>query len=512
MRAILVLAALLAAAAVAPAAGGGTSLVRPAWLAPVELTPRTDYSIFDQNVAVDGHGNALAVWSEDGQGVFASYRQAGGSWQAATKFDACGVEPQAAFDGGGNATVVWLQCTATFTRVVVAVRHADGSWTAPDVLSTPGRAVSDAHLEVAGSGAAVISWLEYAADAVVQASVREPGATAWTPAAQVSSVGASAEDSSPAVDESGDVAVGFTREDAAGAIVWAAFKPGGGAWQRAVNLSPPGETAFDISIAMRADGSAVALWTQSGEGHLAMRSAATGTWAEQPSPLTSYAVKALIADSAGDVVAAWQADNVMVSELPAGSDAWQAPLAIPSTQPGLQTFTIGFDSGRGLVAVWGTGVDYDSGALAASRLPAGASSWTQPATLSVVQGLLWTGHTAIDPDGDAVAIYETPNGASVATAILDAAAPRAVSATVPRAGLAGRRLVFSAAARDMSAVTLRWRFGDGKTATGSSVKHAYRKAGRYVVTVVATDAAEMQPPSRVPPCASRRRVRNPRLV
>ena len=255
-----------------------------------------------------------------------------------------------------------------------------------------------------------------------------------------------------------------------------------------MNLSPAGETAFGILVAMRPNGSAVALWTQSGQGRLATRSPATETWVEQPAPLASYAVQDLIADAAGDVAAAWQSDEVMVAELPAGSDTWQAPLAIPWTPPGLQTFTLGFDAEHGLVAVWGTGVSYDSGSLAASRLPAGATSWTQPAS-TAVQGLLWTGHTAIDPDGDAVAVYETPNGASVATAILDSAASRAVSATVPRSGRAGRRLAFVAAAADMSAVTLRWRFGDGKTATGASVKHAYRRAGRYVVTVVATDAA-----------------------
>jgi hypothetical protein len=341
---------------------------------------------------------------------------------------------------------------------------------------------------VAHSGAAVISWFEYASDAVVQASVREPGTADWTLAAQVSSVGASVEDSSAAVDESGDVVVGFTRDDPAGAIVWTAFKPAGGAWQRAVNLSPAGETAFDIRVAIRPDGSAVALWTQSGEGRFAVRSAATGAWSEQPALNPSYAVQALVADAAGDVVAAWQADNVMVSVLPADSDTWQAPLAIPSTGPGLQTFTIGFDSSHGLVAVWGIGATYDSGSVAASRLPAGATSWTQPTT-STVQGLLWTGHTVIDPDGDAMVIYETANGASVATVILDAAAPRAVSASIPRTGRAARRLAFSAAATDMSAVALRWRFGDGKTASGATVKHAYRKAGRYVVTVVATDAA-----------------------
>ncbi len=352
MRATFVLAALLAAAAVAPAAGGGTSLVRPAWLAPVELTPRSDYSIFDENVAVDRHDDALAVWSVgNGVGIRASYRPAGGAWQAATQVDACGVEPQAAFDAAGDATVVWLECTPKFTQVVAAERRVDGTWTSPVVLSTPGREVAYPHLVVAGSGAAVVSWVENDGTVwVAQAAAREPASTDSEPSAQVSSVGASSEDSSAAVDESGDVVVGFTRDDGGGSIVWAAFKPAGGAWQRAVNLSPAGETSFDIRVAMRPGGSAVALWTQSGQGRLAVRSTADGTWSQQQSPFPSYAVQALTTDVAGDVAAAWQSDSVMVSELPAGSATWQPPSAIPSTAPGLQTFALGYDSAGGLVA------------------------------------------------------------------------------------------------------------------------------------------------------------------
>ncbi len=84
--------------------------------------------------------------------------------------------------------------------------------------------------------------------------------------------------------------------------------------------------------------------------------------------------------------------------------------------------------------------------------------------------------------------YETPNSASVATVILDSAAPRTLSVSIPRAGRVARRLAFAATPDDISAVTFRWRFGDGKTAAGASVGHAYRKAGRYLVTLVATDA------------------------
>jgi len=234
----------------------------------------------------------------------------------------------------GNATVVWLQCTTAVSQMTTAVRRVDGSWSSPVTLSTPGRSIWYPHLAVAASGAAVASWIESDGHvAVVQASVRTPESNDWSRAAQVSSVGADAEDSSPAIDDTGDAVVGFTRDDPAGEIVWAAYKPSAGDWQRAVNLSTAGDYAVDIQVAMRTGGAAVALWNENGEGRLGVWSPSTGAWAQQ-GPFPLYGVKSLVADSSGDVVAAaWQSGQVMVSELPAGSGTWTTPVAIPSSQP-----------------------------------------------------------------------------------------------------------------------------------------------------------------------------------
>jgi PKD domain-containing protein len=488
MRAKLVVAAIGLAAAAGTATAGPKTAVTPVWLAPVELTPRSDYSILDQQVAVDPRANLLAVWSAS-SGVLARYRPAGGAWQAPVQLAACGVGAAVAFDAAGNATVVWLQCTSPVSQMTTAVRRVDGSWSLPVVLSTPGRSISYPHLAVAGSGAAVASWLESDGQvSVVQASVRAPVSNEWSPAAQVSSVGADAEDSSVAVDDTGDVVVGFTRGDPSGTLVWAASKTLVGDWQRAVDLSQPGASAYGIQVAIRPGGTAVAFWDEGGEGRLAVRPAATGTWSrEAPFPL--YSVQSLVADGSGDVVAAWQLDQVMVSELPAGSDAWQQPVAVPSTQPGMQGFTIGFDGRRGLVATWIRADTYDTGALVATRLPAGAAGWESPVMLGNLTGFFSNAHGTIDVDGDAIAAFETQNGASVATAILDAAAPRLRSLGIRHTGRVGQKLPFAAEPADISPVTYRWRFGDGRSALGASVTHAYGKPGRYRMTLVATDAA-----------------------
>jgi hypothetical protein len=408
MRARFAVAAVVLVAAAGAATAGAKTSVAPAWLAPVELTPRSDYSILDQQVAVDPRANVLAVWSGE-SGVQARYRPAGGAWQEPVQLAACGVGATAAFDAAGNATVVGLQCTSPVSQMTTAVRRVDGSWSPPVVLSTPDRSISYPHLPVAGSGAAVASWLEGDGQvSVVQASVRAPVSNDWSPAEQVSSVGADAEDSSVAVDDTGDAVVGFTRDDPSGALAWAAFKPLVGDWQRAVDLSQPGDSAYGIQVAMRPVGTAVAFWDEGGEGRLAQRPAATGTWSQQ-------------------------------ARFPLYSATWQQPVAIPSSQPAVLVFTIGFDGQRGLVAVWCREDTYEHGAFVATHRAADATDWDSPASLSNVTGFLWNVHSAIDVDGDGVTAFETQNGASVATAVLDAAAPKLRSFSFHQTGRVGQK-------------------------------------------------------------------------
>ena len=68
---------------------------------------------------------------------------------------------------------------------------------------------------------------------------------------------------------------------------------------------------------------------------------------------------------------------------------------------------------------------------------------------------------------------------------LDVAGPTLTNVSVPGAGTAGSGLGFSVAAFDTwSAVSqFSWNFGDGGSATGSSVGHTYGAPRTYTVTV-----------------------------
>ena len=100
----------------------------------------------------------------------------------------------------------------------------------------------------------------------------------------------------------------------------------------------------------------------------------------------------------------------------------------------------------------------------------------------------------LDSEGNGIAFY----GRSVApccpevkvnSAGLDSAGPSFSALSTPGSRQTGQALAFSATTFDQwSTVTVGWTFGDGGTASGKSVSHAFGGAGTFNVTAKATDA------------------------
>ena len=120
-------------------------------------------------VAVDGSGNAAAVWSERDaenrrvKGVFASLRPAGGAFgpsQALSRPGRTAGAARVAFDGAGNAIAVWRRRSdgANRFQVQAAVRPATGGFGAPQTLSEDGRNAFAPQLAVDPAGNATIVW------------------------------------------------------------------------------------------------------------------------------------------------------------------------------------------------------------------------------------------------------------------------------------------------------------------------------------------------------------------
>lgn len=128
---------------------------------------------------------------------------------------------------------------------------------------------------------------------------------------------------------------------------------------------------------------------------------------------------------------------------------------------------------------------------------------------------------AVDAAGDAAVAWEQDAGMGEVVphlARLDASPPVAGSiAVVGRALTAFVPLTFSLSPHDtVSTPTVRWTFGDGGRATGTTVSHLYRVGGPHTVTATVTDGAGYTAAvSRVVALAGGRRPRfvgHPRLT
>jgi hypothetical protein len=146
---------------------------RPAgksWTKPVTIsnTSRTSY---DPDVALDARGSAVAVWqvriSTDDLPrleVHTASRPSGGAWGTSSRLDPDGLEPKIAMDGQGNATAVWYNVSPEYPYGLSgADKPAGKSWTTPREISS-GHLSEEVDLAVGTSGTAAAVVRAYNAD------------------------------------------------------------------------------------------------------------------------------------------------------------------------------------------------------------------------------------------------------------------------------------------------------------------------------------------------------------
>jgi len=125
------------------------------------------WSQYEPTGASDSDGNLYAVWMDDREGetfIRFAYRPAGGAWQPSVRLDPTGDErqsgPQIAVDGGGNAYAVWVDERDARRQVRFAYRPAGGDWGASQVISPTTHFQTSPRLAVNRRGEAVVAWLQ----------------------------------------------------------------------------------------------------------------------------------------------------------------------------------------------------------------------------------------------------------------------------------------------------------------------------------------------------------------
>jgi hypothetical protein len=423
-----------------PSAGGGV------WQVPVNLSAGGQEADSPQ-VALDPQGNAVAVWRRSNGPnyiVQGAVRPAGGGvWRAPVDLSAAGGdagEPQVAVDPQGNAVAVWDRFNGANYIVQGAVRPAgSGVWQAPVNLSAAGRTAGEPQVAVDPQGNAVAVWdRSDGANTIVQGAVRPAGSGVWQAPVDLSAAGRTAGEPQVAVDPQGNAVAVWDRSDGTNTIVQGAVRPAGsGVWQAPVDLSAaggPGESASNPQVAVDPQGNAVAVWDRSnGAKYIvqgAVRPAGGGVW-QAPVNLSADGEhldrKPQVAvDPQGNAVAVWDrfngADHIVQGAVrPAGGGVWQAPVNLSAASRDVfepqvvvrdaSEPQVAIDPQGNAVAVWHR-FNLTNTMVQGAVRPAGSGVWQAPVNLSAAGRTAVEPQVALDPHGNAVAVWDRTNGAN----------------------------------------------------------------------------------------------------
>jgi hypothetical protein len=479
------------------------------WLAPTSLSAAGENAATAQ-VAVDSHGDSVAVWDEGPDGsmnhlVQADVRPADGSWQSTpTNLATCfffATTPQVAVDPKGDA-IAAFECAAqpSGDRVIdVSTRPAGGSWSQPVTISKTAEInVEDPHVALDAAGDAIVTWLGFGSTTLFVEAAERPAGGTWSQPVDVSNTNENASAAPIAMDPDGGATAVWTSENGVGVVTEASERPKGAtAWSPPVELSSADAGASNAHVVLTPQGASIAVW-QHGSGTGATIQAAVrpagGQW-HAPVDISAPRSESpqLAIDSQGNATAVWDRSNgtntvVQASQLPAGATAWQAPQNLSAAGQNATVPQVAAAAAGSLVAAWQRSNGTNTVVQAAAHPPGGA--WQAPQDLSAAGQNAENPQVAVDPRGNATTVWDRLNGTNtIAQAAGYDAGPLLTAVTIPATGTVGKAVAFSASAAGVwsPVATTTWSFGDGKSATGPAVTHTYAAAGSYKVTVTVSD-------------------------
>lgn len=242
------------------------------WSTPENLS-LTGEDARSPRVSADGSGYAVAVWSRsDGSNnLIQSSRSSNGglSWSTPENLSESGQgadDPRIAVDGSGNAVAVWRRSDGNDDIVQSSRLVAGGvSWSTPVNVSPAGIQSATPRIAVDGSGNAVAVWrLADVGGTIIQSSRLAAGGSGWSTPEQLSVSGFSSDNPQVAANESGNAVAVWQQSNGSNSIIRFSQSTDGGAnWSEPTDLSEPGQSAIHPEVAVDASGNAVAVWRRS---------------------------------------------------------------------------------------------------------------------------------------------------------------------------------------------------------------------------------------------------------
>lgn len=228
-------------------------------------------SAYAPQLAFDTGGNALLVWHQsDGTrlAIWSSRYTPGSGWAPAVRVESNdafnAVDPQIAFDAGGNAMVVWQQDDSTLANIWANRYSATTGWGTPTLVET--NHAGSAHapqvgLDVLGNAYAVWSQSD-GARTNIWANRYDAGTGTWRAPELLESNNEGPADGAPVAVEPGGTALAVWRQRTAGRDnIWANRYSLGSGWgvPELIETTDTGN-ASNPRVAYDASRQALAMW------------------------------------------------------------------------------------------------------------------------------------------------------------------------------------------------------------------------------------------------------------
>lgn len=316
------------------------------WTPQTVAGPRPGVFAHAPALAVDGHGNAHALWHLDGveRVETVRYDAASHTWGAVVDLGS-GVVPAVGVDAAGNAVATWSDRSGTLNAIRAARFTAtSGVWSPPVPLDANAFVVA-VDLDVAPDGTAAALW--YAADsprtwsalsvAVLPSSSSTWGAPAVLSTASPTGVVAIGSHDMMAVWTTGQGAT-YSRADLAAPGLWTP--------PAAVDASVIGPSGLFMSLAADGLGGFVAAWTAGGNGRASHFSRSATAWApsmQLNAPGVSVLGPTAVMTPSGTATVAWRGEVWPYGAVQAAQ--WDATLAAPTLltiSPNAGSLTVDF--------------------------------------------------------------------------------------------------------------------------------------------------------------------------
>ena len=222
------------------------------WSSPPEVISTSGVDASDPHTAIDGSGNAVAVWVENNE-IISKNKPVAGDWGSSSLISGSGASsPRVVADSAGNATAVWVENGVIKT----AAQPFGSAWGTASALSTTGSSSPQIAIDSAGNTVAV--WVT---SGVVQSATKLFGGS-WSATPDVLSASASAAPQVCISDDHTVVAIWHTLNGTSNLYnVDIATKTSlSGTWSVASTISNPSLNSVYPQIAIDSTGNTFAIW------------------------------------------------------------------------------------------------------------------------------------------------------------------------------------------------------------------------------------------------------------